>query len=315
MTLHPASIDELQRAMAAASATRQPLPPVALDRLRRLLDHQPEDLTCSVETGCRLADLQEALARRRQWLPLDPPFPDRLTLREVLDQNLSGPSRFAFGTVRDHLIGLEAVLPDGSRIRSGGRVVKNVAGYDLHKLFIGARGSLGVPVVAHFRLLPLPEASAEFEAHPAASRDAGRLALAARDQLRGVVALDVLRSHRGAPTLTVWMRLAGNRPSLALQAERAVALGFQPRPDGVARHDQDLWRDPARPPASFSVVPARLPDAIERTEGRRFVARAGQGIVYHEGPTLVPSPPQPRVLLDRLKAAFDPANILPPLPA
>src|SRR5690606_21259706 len=149
--------------LARRHAARKPAPSPDISRLCRILEHHPEDLTCTVECGIPLAQLQRALARHGQWLPIDPPHPSRVTLADVIHFNLSGPRRLGHGTIRDHLIGLDVVLADGTRVRSGGRVVKNVAGYDLHKVFVGARGCLGVPVIANLRLLPLPAAAALLE--------------------------------------------------------------------------------------------------------------------------------------------------------
>ncbi|HWF20417.1 MAG TPA: FAD-binding oxidoreductase, partial [Verrucomicrobiae bacterium] len=123
----------------------------------KILEHTPEDLTATVEAGITLVTLQTELARHRQWLPVDPPHPERLTIAELIDRNLSGPRRFGYGTVRDHLIGIKVALTDGTIIHSGGKVVKNVAGYDLMKLFIGARESLGTVLETTFKLHPLPE--------------------------------------------------------------------------------------------------------------------------------------------------------------
>src|SRR5690349_19253903 len=118
--------------------------------------HTPEDMTVTVETSVTLTALQAVLAGARQWLPIDPPNPD-LTLREILDANESGPRRFGYGTVRDYIIGLKVRLADGRFVKSGGQVVKNVAGYDLQKLFIGSGGTLAVPVEVTFKLRPFPE--------------------------------------------------------------------------------------------------------------------------------------------------------------
>ena len=120
----------------------------------RILEHEPGDLTCIVEAGVRLSDLQSALARSGQRLSLDPPGDP--TLGECLLDDLSGPLRHRFGTMRDLVIGVTVLLPDGTRASSGGKVVKNVAGYDLGKLFCGSRGRLGSVERLALRLHPLP---------------------------------------------------------------------------------------------------------------------------------------------------------------
>ncbi len=122
------------------------------------VDHIPEDMTVTVAAEVTLAVLQDQLRARGQWLPIDPPAPDQLTIRVLLDGNASGPRRYGYGTIREHLLGLQVRLADGQVIRAGGRVVKNVAGYDLCRLFVGARGTLGTILEATFKVRPLPEA-------------------------------------------------------------------------------------------------------------------------------------------------------------
>ncbi len=125
--------------------------------LNTLLEHEAADLTCSVQAGMTLAALQERLATKGQFLALDPPNTERATIGGILAANASGPERLRYGAARDLVIGLRVVLADGTIARSGGKVVKNVAGYDLNKLYIGSLGTLGVIVEANFKLIPLPE--------------------------------------------------------------------------------------------------------------------------------------------------------------
>ncbi|MEP6813598.1 MAG: FAD-binding oxidoreductase [Actinomycetota bacterium] len=122
-----------------------------------ILEHEPGDLTCIVEGGIRLSVLNGALAEHGQRLSLDPPGDP--TLAECLLDDLSGPLRHRFGTMRDLVLGVTVVLPDGMRASSGGKVVKNVAGYDLAKLFCGSRGRLGSVERLALRLHPLPAAA------------------------------------------------------------------------------------------------------------------------------------------------------------
>ena len=119
-----------------------------------IVEYEPGDLTCIVEGGIRLSVLRAALAEQGQRLSLDPPGDP--TLAECLVDDLSGPLRHRFGTMRDLVIGVTVVLPDGTRAHSGGKVVKNVAGYDLGKLFCGSRGRLGSVEQLALRLHPLP---------------------------------------------------------------------------------------------------------------------------------------------------------------
>src|SRR4051812_6856515 len=121
-----------------------------------IVEHEPGDLTCVVEGGIRLSALRKALAVQGQRLSLDPPGDP--TLAECLVDDLSGPLSHRFGTMRDLVIGVTVVLPDGMRTSSGGKVVKNVAGYDLAKLFCGSRGRLGTVERLALRLHPVPAA-------------------------------------------------------------------------------------------------------------------------------------------------------------
>jgi glycolate oxidase FAD binding subunit len=122
-----------------------------------LIEHEPGDLTCVVEADLRLSELQAALADHGQRLSLDPPGDP--TLAECVLDDLSGPLSHRFGTMRDLVIGITVLLPDGTRASSGGKVVKNVAGYDLAKLFCGSRGRLGRVERLALRLHPLPAAA------------------------------------------------------------------------------------------------------------------------------------------------------------
>jgi glycolate oxidase FAD binding subunit len=138
------------------------------ERMTRLLEHQPADLTCRVEAGMRLRDLQATLRAQGQRLPLDPPHPERATVGGMVAANTNGLSRGRYGTVRDWVIGIAVAYPTGKVARAGGKVVKNVAGYDLMKLHIGALGTLGVVAEVNFKVQARPEAEAtllgQFEA-------------------------------------------------------------------------------------------------------------------------------------------------------
>jgi glycolate oxidase FAD binding subunit len=125
-------------------------------KLIRLLEHEAPDLTCHVEAGSTIAALQAKLATKGQWLALDPPDAQQATIGGILASNASGPKRLRYGTARDMVIGLHVVQASGEVARSGGRVVKNVAGYDLNKLYIGSLGTLGIIVEANFKLQPIP---------------------------------------------------------------------------------------------------------------------------------------------------------------
>src|SRR6516165_9036853 len=128
-------------------------------RLNRILEHAWADLTVTVEAGCTLQFLQETLSKHGQRLAFDGLWPHRATIGGILSTNDSGALRLRFGALRDLVIGTTLALPDGTLASSGGKVVKNVAGYDLSKLVTGAFGTLGVITRAVFRLHPLPRST------------------------------------------------------------------------------------------------------------------------------------------------------------
>lgn len=130
---------------------------LSIERLSRTIEHAEADLTLTVEAGATLADVAERLRPAKQWLPLDPPLAERTTIGGLLAANASGPSRLRHGTVRESLLGLRAILADGTAVKSGGRVVKNVAGYDLCKLLIGSLGTLAIITQVTLKLRPQPE--------------------------------------------------------------------------------------------------------------------------------------------------------------
>ena len=172
----PGSVDEVATVIGLAAEAARPVTPwgggtaasvgtpavpgglvLGLRRLSRLLEHEPGDLTASVEAGITVEAFQTALRGRGQWVSLDPADARLATLGGVLATNASGPRRHLYGTARDLLIGVTVVTADGAVVRGGGKVVKNVAGYDLPKLFVGSYGTLGVIVEATVKLRPLPD--------------------------------------------------------------------------------------------------------------------------------------------------------------
>lgn len=134
--------------------------------LDRLLEQSQADMTVSVEAGITLEALNARLAQAGQFLPVDPFNAPGHTVGGVLAAGLSGPLRLRYGSPRDFVIGLRVALPDGRLVSSGGRVVKNVSGYDLNKLHQGALGSLGVIVAASFKVFPRPRHEVTLEARP-----------------------------------------------------------------------------------------------------------------------------------------------------
>ena len=175
VAVFPGSVEEVSAVLAACSEARVGVIPrgggtsmglgaipsrgevaLVLTRLDRVLEHEPGDMTSTVQAGMTLAAYQAALGAHGQFLALDAPRPDRATLGGILAANVSGPRRLRYGTARDLLIGAKLVHADGSVTKAGAKVVKNVTGYDLNKLYVGSLGTLGVLVEACFRLYPRP---------------------------------------------------------------------------------------------------------------------------------------------------------------
>jgi FAD/FMN-containing dehydrogenase len=129
---------------------------ITTSRMHRVLSHEPADLVSTAQAGATMAAFQEHIGQSGQWLPVDPPDDGTATLGGVIATGLGGPQSFGFGRPRSFVIGMRVALSDGRMIRAGGNVVKNVAGYDLCKLFTGSYGTLGLIVEVTFKLRPLP---------------------------------------------------------------------------------------------------------------------------------------------------------------
>lgn len=239
-------------AQAGRSAIETGNPParydVALDlsALDRVVAHEPEDFTITLQAGMRFGTLQSLLAQHGQFLPLDPAQAATSTIGGVVARGRGGLRRAAFGEVRDWLIGCTVVLSDGRLVHGGGRVVKNVSGYDLPKLFAGSWGTLGCIVELSFKLRPLParDETLRIGAHDFA--DAVRLGREVSRRVLGlqaVVALDAataaaagLPSH---PMLLV--RAGGMQPVVHATLAAAIELSA-PRDAELTRSDEESWR-------------------------------------------------------------------------
>lgn len=128
---------------------------LSFSRYTGIVEHNPGDMTITVKAGTSFQEIQTYLAPYKQKIPLDPFIPEHATIGGIVSANDSGPKRLGYGSARDNVIGLRMVYPDGTLIRSGGKVVKNVAGYDMNKLFIGAMGTLGVVSQVTLKLRPI----------------------------------------------------------------------------------------------------------------------------------------------------------------
>jgi glycolate oxidase FAD binding subunit len=184
---------------------------LSLARLSGLIEHAPQDLTFTVRAGTPLIDLQRELGAASQWLALDPPLAAGATVGGIIATNATGPRRQRYLGVRDQIIGIRVALADGTIARGGGKVVKNVAGYDLPKLFCGSLGTLGVILAASFRLYPIPPFSGSALIEAQTPEPLGALALRILALPVTPVALDLF------PKLE-----SGRAPVLAVRFESAV---------------------------------------------------------------------------------------------
>jgi glycolate oxidase FAD binding subunit len=195
---------------------------LSTERLNRVVEHVWGDMTAIVEAGCTIDSLQRAIQPHRQRLAVDPLWPEKTTIGGLLATAESGTLRIRYGAVRDLVLGVEVALPDGSLIKAGGKVVKNVAGYDLTKLMIGSLGTLGVITRAAFRLHPIPVATASYSITAASAAEATRFVLAILASYVIYTGLQV-RTDR-ADRLTLDVRFEGIPESLQDQRERLAKL-------------------------------------------------------------------------------------------
>ncbi|HET6979597.1 MAG TPA: FAD-binding oxidoreductase, partial [Pyrinomonadaceae bacterium] len=203
---------------------------ISTKRLNKIIEHEPADLIAIAQAGVTLNDFNTKLAENGQWLPLDPPDDGRATLGGVVATGIGGAQQFGYGRPRGSVIGMKIVLADGSTIKAGGRVVKNVAGYDLCKLFTGSFGSLGVITELNFKLRPLPASEATV------------IATGAIDELRaGARAVVEARLFPVAVEIEsgkLLVRFAGNEKGVLFQIEQARKLLKNAE---IVMDDADVW--------------------------------------------------------------------------
>lgn len=313
MTLAGSNLDEVRACLARVRAAGGRVEGFDLSGMNRVVAHEPADMTVTVEAGVTLARLQTMLRASGQWLPVDPPGDGRMSVGRLLACNESGSRRYGYGTIREHLIGLTVMLADGRVVRSGGRVVKNVAGYDLQKLFIGSRGSLGVIVEATFKVLPVPEVETLVEARCATLSEAGALLESVRASTLAPVLMDLhnLTDVGAKGGYRLVLGFAGCRESVEDEVARARALGVT---DPTEWKEQDrFWSEQPRA-RKVSVLPSRTVESIAGLEADSVLAYAGNGVIHYRGGQEPPEPEAPWELLKRVKATFDPEGRMPALP-
>jgi len=209
---------------------------LSTERLNRVVEHVWGDMVAIVEAGCTIDKLQRALQPHRQRLAIDPLWPEKTTVGGLLATAESGTLRIRYGAVRDLVLGVEVALADGSLIKAGGKVVKNVAGYDLTKLMIGSLGTLGVITRAAFRLHPVPVATSTYSIMAGSAAEADKVVLAILASYVIYTGLQV-RTDR-ANRVTIDVRFEGIPESLQDQRERLakVAVGCE-----IVESPNEIW--------------------------------------------------------------------------
>jgi glycolate dehydrogenase FAD-binding subunit len=235
-------------------------------RMDRILEHAWADLTVTVEAGCTINNLQNALAQHGQRLAIDPFWPERTTIGGLISTNESGSLRLRFGSVRDLIIGVTLALPDGTLASSGGKVVKNVAGYDLPKLVTGAMGTLGVITRAVFRLHPLPQNCRTLTIPCADMKEAQRLLLQIQDSKLAHTALQLrIDSEAAPPDLDILFE--GTVAGLDAQEQQLQKLSspvkLEASSDERWKARQALWKDATCAIAKISVLPSEIANAVQ----------------------------------------------------
>jgi glycolate oxidase FAD binding subunit len=195
------------------------------ERMNRVLDHTWQDMTCSVEAGCTWSAMQQALANYGQHVALDPLWPERATVGGIVATNDSGSLRLRYGGLRDLIIGMTVVLADGTVARSGGKVVKNVAGYDIHKLMTGAFGTLGVVTEVTFRLHSLPRQTRTLSVQTSDAEVLGRLLIRLLDSDLNLQAMQ-LRDEADGFALDMQMSAIAEALNVQEQTLRELTANF-----------------------------------------------------------------------------------------
>jgi glycolate oxidase FAD binding subunit len=307
--LQPSSLDEAAEAMTQAAREQQRVAFVGggtelgvggwreradvvlrTGRMARILEYAPADMVIVAEAGVTLAQLQAETRARGQMLALDPPLPERATVGGLVATGAFGPRRARYGAVRDLVIGVTLVRADGAVARGGGKVVKNVAGFDLPKIACGSFGTLGLVATATFRLHPLPEVTAAAVAEGVAvERIPGLLASAREAQLEpsSVVAL---RSSGGGFDVGVWFEgfAKGAEQQVARFVDRSGAKRVADDGELRRRHDAARTGGPLRVrvgalPSRIAAVRAALAPLFAVLDGPEAAWYATVGIGFVAG--------------------------------
>ena len=239
-----------------------------MHRLNMLREHTWQDMTCTVEAGCTWSGLQSGLAQHGQYVALDPLWTERATVGGIVATNDSGALRLRYGGLRDLIIGMTIVLADGTVANTGGKVVKNVAGYDLHKLMIGAFGTLGVITSVNFRLHAISQCTQSFTVSAPEAEPLGKLMLALLHAQLSTVAIQ-LRST--PPGFALDIQLASLAEVLRTQAAaletlaQSDGLSVQGSADKIWNARQEQWTQDLV--CKITMLPSDVARFAERVRG------------------------------------------------
>jgi glycolate oxidase FAD binding subunit len=309
---------------------------LSLAKLNRVIDYPADDLTITVEAGMTIAELNNVLAKQRQRLPVDIPQPDRATVGGAVAVNTGGPRQYAYGTMRDYLLGFTAVDGTGTTFSGGGRVVKNAAGYNMCRLMAGSLGTLGVLTQVTLMVRPAAEMSALVACElPDFNLAEKLLAGLVRSPVRPV-AIELLagRPHGGSPVLgavlegcvgRLYVGFEGSTPEVGwmvdeLRAEwNAAGVTTPVLLSSPASEPQ--WRSLAEVPSGsrINVLPSqmvgRVADLLKHDPDCSIQAHAGDGVICtsmaNGAAAARKITPELRVM-QAIKDRFDPDNILNP---
>jgi glycolate oxidase subunit GlcD len=255
--------------------------------LDQIVEHEPADLVAVAQAGVKLRDFNAKLEENGQWLPLDPPDDGQATIGGVVATGLGGPQQLGYGRPRGTVIGMRVVLADGSVINPGGRVVKNVAGYDLCKLFTGSFGTLGIITQVNFKLRPRPEREATIVTRgkvPDLISNARTILDARLFPVAAEIVSPMLANQLGIPAQNspvLLIRFAGNEKGVSYQVEQTLAKLQNAE---YLSDDRKLWRDLAG-------------IAVDESSWRMGAL---------DGPVRVAEPPE---LMRRVKQQLDPLGV------
>lgn len=249
-----------------------------------IADYSPEDMVLTARAGATLAEVQAAAAAHRQYLPIDCPFPEKATMGGITACNRQGLWRPLFGTPKDRILGIRIALADGTVVRGGGKVVKNVAGFDLCHLFTGSRGSLGFITEVTYKTSPLPERREHLAFSAPNAVAAAQAALDAHTARRQPL---YLTTDIVADRAILYAGLAGGDEAVGWQASQIsdllVSRGLQPiePPISEALLRDAVFRSDAELLARIVARPSEVPSLLDRLApiASRIVAHVPTGIL------------------------------------